>query len=184
MHDTLFGRFAMCVVIFLAAGSSGADLLKAPATDGGQLQFDGVYYDYRDAKAQKAIKMWVPPGDAPIRGMLFHGNPGGGGGDTRNLARDANLQEFAARHRFAIVGVTWFPGGRVYNETGKAILQAFDDWAKLGRHPEIANLPIIARGSSNAGVTAYSLACLAPQRSITSARAGTISTLLTRRWRH
>ena len=157
-------RFLGCGALLLCGAAFAADVIKAPATDGGQLQFDGVYYDYRDAKARKAIKMWVPPGDQPIRGILFHGNPGGGGGDTRNLARDANLQEFAARYRLAIVGVTWFPGGRVYNETGQAILQAFEDWAKLGRHPEIANLPIIARGSSNAGVTAYSLACLAPQR--------------------
>ena len=40
------------------------------------------------------------------------------------------------------------------------------DWAAMGYHPEIANLPIIARGSSNAGVTAYSLAGFVPDRMI------------------
>ncbi len=36
----------------------------------------------------------------------------------------------------------------------------------MGYNPEIANMPIIARGSSNAGVTAYSLAGFVPERMI------------------
>ncbi len=139
--------------------------VSAPAFDGGELQFDGVYYDYRDAQAQKGIKLWVPPGDAPVRGIIFHGNPGGSG-DTRPLAMDENLQEFAARHRFAIAGVTWFRGGEVYHQTGAVIAKVLEQWAALGFHPELAHVPLIPRGSSNAGVTAYGLACFMPARII------------------
>ena len=137
----------------------------AVAFDGGQVRFDGTYYDFRAKNGIQQIKMWVPPGPDPIRGALFHGNPGGYG-DTRNIPRDPQLQEFAARHGFAIIGVTSFPGGQVYNELARVVIAAMDDWAKLGFHPEIANLPLIARGSSNAGVTAYSLACYVPERMI------------------
>ncbi len=135
-----------------------------PASDGGQVHFDGVFYDYRDAGGAKGIKLWTPPG-RPIRGILFHGNPGGGtGGDTRSKARDGNLQVFAARHGLGIIGVTAFPGRDIYARTGRTILGALDDWASMGIHPELAHVPLIARGSSNAGITAYSLLCVAPER--------------------
>ena len=136
------------------------------ASDGGQIHFDGVFYDYRDAESTKGIKLWTPP-ERPIRGILFHGNPGGGtGGDTRPITRDANLQVFAARHGFGIIGVTAFPGRDIYQKTGPTIFAALDDWAAMGVHPELANVPLIARGSSNAGITAYSLLCVAPERMI------------------
>lgn len=137
--------------------------VTAPAFDGGALQFDGVYYDYRDAQAQKGIKLWVPPGAVPVRGIIFHGNPGSSG-DTRPLALDEHLQEFAARHGFAIAGVTWFRGGDVYEQTGRIIEQVLAAWAQMGFHPELAHVPLIPRGSSNAGVTAYGLACYKPER--------------------
>jgi hypothetical protein len=139
--------------------------VRATAFDGGEVRYDGTYYDFRAANGIQMIKMWVPPDAEPLRGVLFHGNPGGYG-DTRDIPRDERLQEFAARHDFAIMGVTSFPGRRIYPELAEVIVRAMDDWAKLGHHPEIANLPMIARGSSNAGVTAYSLACYVPERMI------------------
>lgn len=138
--------------------------LALPVAGRGEICFDGVYYDYRDAEARKGMKLWVPPGDAAVRGILFHGNPGSTGGDTRNLAADERLQEFAARHRFGIIGVTWFQGRRIYDEFAQVVFSVLDDWAALGRHPELANVPLIPRGSSNAGLTAYSLTCYRPDR--------------------
>jgi hypothetical protein len=140
--------------------------VKASASDGGQLQYDGVYYDYRDDRAMKGMKLWVPPGDEPIRGIIFHGNPGGGGGDTRNTCRDRALQEFAARYNFAIIGVTWFPSGLCFTDQCKTFLRVLDDWAALGFHPELSNVPLIVRGSSNAGMTAYNWLRFAPERLI------------------
>ncbi len=156
---------AGCAVPSRASRPTALSPVYAPAFDGGQVCFDGTYYDFRAANGVQQIKMWVPPGDEPIRGALFHGNPGGYG-DTRNIPRDAQLQEFAARHRFAIIGVTSFPGGEVYDRLARVVVEAMNDWAKMGFHPEIARLPLIARGSSNAGVTAYSLACYVPERMI------------------
>jgi hypothetical protein len=158
--------------MLLAAGCSMAPAwpshlhpAEARAFDGGQVQFDGMYYDFRAANGIQQTKMWVPPGPEPIRGVFFHGNPGGYG-DTRNQPREERFQEFAARHRFAIMGVTSFPGGQIYLQLADVIVKSMNDWAAMGFHPEIANLPIIARGSSNAGVTAYSLAGFVPERMI------------------
>ena len=157
---------AAMVVVAVVQPARADKALQGRSSDGGEICFDGVFYNYRDANAQKGMKMWVPPGASRIRGVVLHGNPGGGGGDTRPIARDERLQEFAARHDLAVMGVTWFPGRAIYDQTGPVMLDVMRDWAKLGRHPEIAHLPIIARGSSNAGITAYSLACLAPERMI------------------
>ncbi|TVR45750.1 MAG: hypothetical protein EA425_17760 [Puniceicoccaceae bacterium] len=137
----------------------------APAHDGGRIHFDGVHYDYRDAEGRKAIRLWVPPVDGPVRAVLFHGNPGGSG-DTREMPSNRLLQEFAARHGMAIAGVTWIRGREVYQGSGDNILGALRDFAALGHHPELAEIPLIARGSSNAGVTAYSLLCHAPERMV------------------
>ena len=145
---------------------SHSEILRAPAADGGEVQFDGVFYDYRDAGAQKAIKLWIPPGVPFVRGVILHGNPGGGGGDSRSVVRDRAMQEFAARFRFGIAGVTWFPGRHVYEKTGATILAAFYDFAKLGKNPELAHVPFIPRGGSNGGMTSYALTCLAPERMI------------------
>ncbi len=159
----------LCLVLIVfsgcAAGPTHDRPLRAEAFDGGQVQYDGMYYDFRAANGIQHIKMWVPPTDGPVRGVLFHGNPGGYG-DTRNKARDPRLQQFAMRQGFGIIGVTSFPGRRVYTELAEVAIRAMDDWAALGVHPEIANLPMIARGSSNAGVTAYSMACFVPERMI------------------
>jgi hypothetical protein len=160
---------AAAFVLMLTAGCSAVpthlDPVRGGSYDGGQVQFDGMYYDFRAANGIQHTKMWVPPGPEPVRGVLLHGNPGGYG-DTRNQPRDGRLQEFAARHRFAIMGVTSFPGGEVYPHLAEVIVRSMDDWAELGFHPEIAHLPMIARGSSNAGVTAYSLAAYAPERMV------------------
>ncbi len=158
---------ALLFALWLIQGPAHAKRLdvRAPAFDGGEVRYDGMYYDFRAANGIQHVKMWVPPTADPVRGVLFHGNPGGYG-DTRGLARDRRLQEFAARHDFGIIGVSSFPGRRVYPELAEVAVKAMDDWGKLGYHPEIANLPIIARGSSNAGVTAYSLTCYAPERMI------------------
>jgi hypothetical protein len=41
--------------------------IRATAVDGGELQFDGVVYSYRDADALKSISLWVPPNGVALR---------------------------------------------------------------------------------------------------------------------
>jgi hypothetical protein len=149
------------------AGPVSTPLLQ-PSADGGQVRFDGAYYDYRDGDARKAIKLWVPPlrpGEF-VRGVLLHGNPGGGGGDTRELAADRQLQEYAARHRLGIAGVTWFPSREVFADECKTFSRVFAEFGAMGHHPELTNVPLILRGSSNAGATAYNFVRFLPERVI------------------
>ncbi len=153
-------------VLAAAAGvfAAGPPVEKDLGADG-WVRFDGAYYDWTDADGVRAIRLWVPPGGTALRGVLFHGNPGGDG-DTREIPSTESLQEFAARHGFGIAGVYRFPGREVYTATGRLILRAFELWAGLGFHPELRHAPLAPRGSSNAGVTAYALTCLAPERVI------------------
>ena len=117
-----------------AAAPTHLNPARAKAYDGGQVQFDGMYYDFRAANGIQQTKMWVPPGPEPIRGVFFHGNPGGYG-DTRNQPREERFQEFAGRYRFAIMGVTSFPGGQVYPGLAEMIVKSMNDWAAMGFHP-------------------------------------------------
>jgi hypothetical protein len=153
-----------CTTVGEAARTAPLPIEKLD-TEGGRLRFDGAYYDWVDGNGKRGLKLWVPPEVEFMRGVLFHGNPGGSG-DTRSKARDIRLQEFAARHDFGIMGVAWFPGREVYASTGKIILRVLNEWGGMGLNPELANVPLIARGSSNAGVTAYAMTCLAPERMI------------------
>ncbi len=133
--------------------------------NGGKVQFDGTYYDFRAADGRKMVKMWVPPEVSPVRGMFIIGH-GGGNGDSRNFPRDVNFRAYAVRHGFAVVGLHWFPGREVYEDGAKVFFHALDEFAKLGSHPEIAHLPFVIFGGSNGGATSYALACAAPERAI------------------
>jgi len=128
--------------------------------------FDGVFYSYANPSGQ-GIKLWVPPGDKPVRGIILFGNPGGGlGGDTRANCRQRDLLEFAARHNFGVAGMTGFPARDTYEKLGQHILTAFREWGRHGVHPELENTPFIFSGSSNAGVFSFEMMSLVPERTI------------------
>ena len=141
--------------------------------------YDGVFYSFVNDSGQ-GVKLWVPPTDGPVRGVILHGNPGGGfGGDTRSKTRQRDLQEFAARHDFAVAGVTGFSGRRTYPDLAPILLRAFEGWGEgppppsdaagnpeQGDRPELTHLPFISTGGSNAGVFSFSMMCAAPERAI------------------
>lgn len=161
----------LCVGLFLfAAGCAGPKREAAEwrGPEGGYYRYDGVFYDWVDAEGRKGLKLWLPPTADPVRGVIIHGKPGsGGGGDTRGKARDRTLQEFAARFDFGIIGVTWFEGPEVYAEkTGLTILRVLEEFAGHGRHPELKNVPFIARGNSNSALFTYAFSALVPERVI------------------
>ncbi|MBN2092713.1 hypothetical protein JW964_24035 [candidate division KSB1 bacterium] len=133
--------------------------------NGDKISWDGAYYDFRDADGVKMIKMWIPPNTKPVRGVFISGH-GGGSGDSRNFARDENIRAFAMRLGFAVAGLHNFPGRRVYTEGAKVFFSALDEFAKLGHHPEIANLPFVMYGSSNGGAATYGFVNYAPERAI------------------
>lgn len=128
--------------------------------------YDGVFYSFFNTDGQ-GIKLWVPPGQDPIRGMILHGNPGGGhGGDTRDKTRQRDILEFAARHHFGVAGVTGFPGVEVYDKLAPVLFETFSAWAELGVHPELQHIPVICTGGSNAGMFSYGVMCHSPERVI------------------
>lgn len=149
------------------AGTAEAGLAEWQDEAGNWFAFDGVFYNFLSADSLQGIKLWVPPGDGPIRGVILHGNPGGGyTGDTRSKTRQRNLLEFAVRHRFGVAGVTGFPGNRVFGELAAVICRALAGWGGRGVHPELARVPLIATGGSNAGMFSFGMLCYAPERMI------------------
>lgn len=133
--------------------------------NGDKIAWDGEYYDFRDVSGIKMIKLWIPPNTHPVRGVFISGH-GGGSGDSRNFARDENVRAFAMRLGFAVAGLHNFPGRRVYTEGAEVFFYALDEFAKLGHHPEIANLPFVMYGSSNGGAATYGFVNYAPERAI------------------
>ncbi len=133
--------------------------------NGDKIAFDGEYYDFRDSAGIQMIKMWIPPGVSPIKGVFISGH-GGGGGDSRNFARDENMRAFAMRLGFAVAGLHNFPGRRAYEQGAPLFFSVLKEFAQIGGHPEIANLPFVMYGSSNGGSTTYGFVNYAPERAI------------------
>ena len=150
-------------VLLMTAAVASAETRTLP--NGDQVNYDGTFYDYRAADGNSMIKLWVPPHAAPVRGILISGH-GGGSGDSRNFARDENMQAFAARFGFGLAGLHTFPGRRIYSQGGKVFFDALNAFAAYGKNPELAKLPFAVFGSSNGGATAYGFANYAPQRCI------------------
>ncbi|HYW94620.1 MAG TPA: hypothetical protein VE870_03430 [Bacteroidales bacterium] len=134
-------------------------------SNGDKISFDGEYYDFRDSAGIQMIKMWIPPGVHPVKGVFISGH-GGGGGDSRDFARDENMRAFAMRLGFAVAGLHNFPGRRAYEQGAPVFFHVMDEFAKLGNHPELANLPFVMYGSSNGGATTYGFVNYAPERAI------------------
>lgn len=133
--------------------------------NGDRISWDGTYYDFRDADGIQMIKIWIPPGIRPVKGVFISGH-GGGGGDSRNFARDENVRALAMRLGFAVAGLHNFPGRRVYEEGAAVFFCALDAFAHMGYHPELAHLPFVMYGSSNGGSATYGFVNYAPERAI------------------
>ena len=155
-------------VIIICTLLIASNYLSAQVTildNGDQVSWDGSYYDFRDSAGVKMVKMWIPPNTETIRGVFISGH-GGGSGDSRNFARDENVRAFAMRLGFAVAGLHNFPGRRVYSEGAAVFFHALNEFARLGHHPEVANLPFVMYGSSNGGSATYGFANYAPERAI------------------
>ena len=133
--------------------------------NGDEISWNGTYYDFRDADGVKMIKLWIPPNTSPVRGIFISGH-GGGGGDSRNFARDENIRAFAMRLGFGVAGLHNFPGRKVYDEGAEIFFNALDHFASFGDHPELANIPFVIYGSSNGGAQTYGFINYAPERAI------------------
>ena len=155
--------FFLGLILSALPGFAGQE--KLTMENGDQVAWDGSYYDFRDSAGVKMIKLWIPPGVHPVRGLFISGH-GGGGGDSRNFARDENIRALAMRLGFAVAGLHNFPGRRVYEEGAPVFFEALDLFAGMGHHPELAHLPFVMYGSSNGGSATYGFVNYAPERAI------------------
>jgi len=155
----------MAVILLACLVSSHTFSQVKKLDNGDQIAWDGEYYDFRDAEGVKMIKLWVPPNVETVRGIFISGH-GGGGGDSRNFARDENIRAFAARLGFGVAGLHNFPGRRVYSDGAPVFFDAMEAFAGMGHHPELANVPFVMYGSSNGGAATYGFVNYAPERAI------------------
>ncbi|MFN8207478.1 MAG: hypothetical protein U0T82_08725 [Bacteroidales bacterium] len=161
-------RAATIAVLLLMLFIQSTDILFAQInvlSNGDKISFDGEYYDFRDSAGVQMIKMWIPPNTQVIRGVLISGH-GGGGGDSRDFARDENIRAFAMRLGFGVAGLHNFPGRNIYDRGCEKFFRALTEFSKVGQHPEIANLPFVMYGSSNGGAQTYGFVNYAPERAI------------------
>ncbi len=153
------------LIILLVALTGAARGEIITLENGDRIFWDGCYYDFRDAEGNQMVKLWIPPGIHPVKGVFISGH-GGGGGDSRNFARDENVRALAMRLGFAVAGLHNFPGRRVYEQGAAVFFRALDHFAGMGHHPELANVPFVMYGSSNGGAATYGFVNYAPERAI------------------
>ena len=156
---------AFVCLIFLTSFFTLVSAQIKTLPNGDNISYDGEYYDFRDSAGVQMIKMWIPPGIKPVKGVFISGH-GGGGGDSRNFARDENIRAFAMRLGFAVAGLHNFPGRRAYEQGANVFFKTLQNWAEMGHHPELANLPFVMYGSSNGGAATYGFVNFAPERAI------------------
>jgi hypothetical protein len=159
------GLWVVCLIVMgVFASSVSGGVLGKTLSNGDQIQYDGTYYDFRAANGRSMVKLWVPP-SGTVRGVFISGH-GGGSGDSRDFARQENMKALAARFHFGLAGLHCFPGRRVFETGGPTFFGALDEFAALGEHPELANIPFVIFGSSNGGATSYGFVNSAPERAI------------------
>ena len=155
---------AACVAAVLlvprveAQTSAGATLEEAVAP--------GANYD----KAE--FKLWYPGDSGPLRAVLVL--VPGSNGDGRAQVDEAAWQEFATRHKLALVGCRFTdkPHDQMFIEeyvdvskgSGQALLDALAAFAVRSKHPELATAPFLLWGMSAGGEFNYEFAIWKPER--------------------
>jgi poly(3-hydroxybutyrate) depolymerase len=126
----------------------------------------GANYD----KAE--FRLWLPPGVPAVRAIAVL--VPGSNGDGRGQVDDPVWQEFAVRHKLALVGVrlTDKPHDQGFIEeyvnvsqgSGRAFLDAMASFASRSKHPELATAPFLLWGMSAGGEFNYEFVCWKPER--------------------
>lgn len=118
----------------------------------------------------RKLRLYIPPSldSQTIRGILFYCN--GAGGDSLNMAQDAELVAFAESIGFAVIGTakwTNFPISQS-NTTWEfdLFLSYLDELAGLSGHEELNDAPWLPFGFSNGGQMSFGMNVLAPSKVI------------------
>jgi dienelactone hydrolase len=126
----------------------------------------GANYD----KAE--FRLWLPPGSDNVRALLVL--VPGSNGDGRPMAEEAVWQEFAVKHRLAIVACRFTdkPHEQSFIEeyvdvsrgSGQALLDALDRFAAKTQHAELGRVPFLMWGMSAGGQFNYEFTAWKPER--------------------
>ena len=118
------------------------------------------------------FRLWVPAGAAKLDATLVL--VPGSNGDGRPMAEETFWQEFATKHKLAIVGCRFTdkPHDQSFIEeyvnvskgSGQALLTALAAFAMRANHPEIASAPLLFWGMSAGGEFNYEFTAWKPER--------------------
>jgi len=160
-------KAAVLLTLAAAALTSGRAAAQAPA--GSALEESvppGRNYD----KAE--FRLWLPTGVDAVQAIAVL--VPGSNGDGRGQVDDPVWQNFAVRHKLALVGVrlTDKPHDQGFIEeyvnvsqgSGQAFLDAVAAFAARARHPELATAPFLLWGMSAGGEFNYEFVCWKPER--------------------
>ncbi|MCC3860403.1 hypothetical protein [Pseudemcibacter aquimaris] len=121
-----------------------------------------------------AFRMWTPEGVDKYRGILML-NPGSNS-DGRDMVADDYWRDFARKHNFALMA-TFLQDHlhenmmiehyiKVWDDSGKAIMNAIDHFAKESGHEELSYAPFLLWGMSAGGEINHEIASWVPERVI------------------
>src|SRR5690349_955034 len=118
------------------------------------------------------FRLWYPPSAETVQATLVL--VPGSNGDGRPMADDRFWQEFAARHRLAIVACRFTdkPHDQAFIEqyvnvsqgSGQALVDALAGFADRTRHAELATAPLLLWGMSAGGQFNYEFVAWKPER--------------------
>ena len=118
------------------------------------------------------FRLWIPPDSGPLQSMVIL--VPGSNGDGRSMVEDPAWQDFAARHKLALVGCRFTdkPSDQPFIEqyadvsqgSGQALLDALGAFARRSNHPELAAAPLLLWGMSAGGEFNYEFVAWKPER--------------------
>jgi poly(3-hydroxybutyrate) depolymerase len=164
-------RFCRAVVAVAVGVAAVFVVQPVEAQSAGGVTFEeavapGANYD----KAE--FKLWYPSDPGPVQAVLVL--VPGSNGDGRAQADDPAWQEFATRHKLALVGCRFTdkPHDQMFIEeyvdvskgSGQALLDALAAFAVRSNHPELATAPFLFWGMSAGGEFNYEFAMWRPER--------------------
>ena len=154
--------------------AAAAILIAAPTVALGQ----GTLDDSLPSGANYAVaqfRFWAPPSASPVRALLVL--VPGSNGDGRAMAEDTVWQNFATKHRLAIIACRFTdkPDNAerafenyisVAHGSGDALQTALTHFAERSKHPEVATAPFLMWGMSAGGQFNYEYVAWKPERVI------------------
>jgi len=160
-------KAAVLLTLAAAALTSARAAAQAPA---GTVLEETVPPGRNYDKAE--FRLWLPTGVEAVQAIAVL--VPGSNGDGRGQVDDPVWQNFAVRHKLALVGVrlTDKPHDQGFIEeyvnvsqgSGQAFLDAMTAFAARARHPELATAPFLLWGMSAGGEFNYEFVCWKPER--------------------